>query len=131
MRTCRYLLMLTVVLGLATAFGLAKSPDQSAGKSANITITATTATPDGQLQPGVYKMTLLNAATAPEVAFYKGNKLICKCPVKLETLPNRAAYTEMFVETGSNGTRILKTVSVGGWTQKVIFSEAAAPGSGR
>lgn len=130
--TCRYMLMFAVVLGLTTGLGLAKSADKStAGKSANIVITSTTATPDGELQPGTYKMTLLNATGAPQVAFYQGKKLICKCPVKIEILPTKAAYTQLFVETVSKGTRMLRTVSIGGWAEKVIFSEATAPGAGR
>jgi len=129
--TLKHALMFAIVLALAAGLGLAKSGDQSEVKSANITVTSLTATPDGQLQPGTYKMTLLNASTAsPEVAFYKGKKLICKCPVKIETLPTKAPYTQLFVET-ANGTRQLRTVSIGGWTEKVIFSEATAAGSGR
>jgi hypothetical protein len=127
----KYMLMFAITLGLAASLGLAKSPDKSATKSADIVITTATATPDGQLQPGTYKMTLLNELTAPEVAFYKGNKLICKCPVKIQTLPAKASATALLVETGPNGTRILKTVSIGGWTEKVIFSQAGAPGTGR
>lgn len=129
--TCRYMLMFAVILSLAAGLGLAKSPGQSNSKSANITITTATATPDAQLKPGTYKMTLTNAATAPEVAFYQGKKLVCKCPVKIETLPTKAASTQLFVETSPNGTRVLRTISVGGWTEKVIFSEASGPGAGR
>lgn len=130
-RTCRYTLMIAVIVALAASLGLAKSADQSTSKSANIVITAVTATPDAQLQPGTYKMTLMNAATKPEVAFYQGKKLVCKCPVKIETLPTKASATELFVETSPNGTRVLKTVSIGGWTEKVVFSEATGPGAGR
>jgi hypothetical protein len=129
--TLKHVLMAAIVLALATGLGLAKSADQSQVKSANITVTTLTATPDGQLQPGTYRMELLNASTAsPEAAFYKGKKLICKCPVKVETLPTKAPYTQLLVEV-SNGTRVLRTVSIGGWTEKVVFSEATAPGSGR
>lgn len=129
--TCKHMLMFAIVVALTTGLGLAKSANKSEEKSANITITTLTATPDGQLQPGTYKMTLLNASTAsPEVAFYKGKKLICKCPVKIETLPTKAPYTQLFVESNSSGTRLLRTVSIGGWTEKVVFSEATAPGSG-
>jgi len=129
--TSKHVLMFAIVLALATGLGLAKPTDKSQEKSANIIVTTLTATPDGQLQPGTYRMTLLNASTAsPEVAFYKGKKLICKCPVKIETLPTKAPYTQLFVET-NNGTRLLRTVSIGGWTEKVVFSEATAPGSGR
>jgi hypothetical protein len=130
--TCKHVFMFAIVLALATGLGLAKSDNKSDQKSANITITTLTATPDGQLQPGTYRMELLNASTAtPEVAFYQGKKLICKCPVKIETLPTKAAYTQLFVETNATGTRLLRTVSIGGWSEKVIFSEATAPGSGR
>lgn len=130
-RTCRYTLMLAVVVVLASSLGLAKSADKSTTKSANIMITAVTATPDAELQPGTYTMKLLNATTAPEVEFYQGKKLVCKCPVKIETLPQKAVSTELFVETNTQGTRVLKTVSIGGWTEKVIFSEASGPGAGR
>jgi len=123
--------MFAVIAILATSLGLAKSADKSTTKSANILITVVTATPDSQLQPGTYRMTLTNATTAPEVAFYKGKKLVCKCPVKIETLPTKAAATELFVETSPNGTRVLRTISIGGWTEKVVFSEATAPGAGR
>jgi hypothetical protein len=123
--TCKYVLMFAVVLTLAAGLGVAKSGD----KSTNIVITTTTLTPDGQLQPGTYRMTLLNGSTTPEVAFYQGGKLICKCPVKIETLPVKAAYTQLLVEPTSKG-RLLKTVTVGGWTEKVVFPEATTPGAG-
>lgn len=130
-RTCRYTLMFAVIVALASGLGLAKSADKSTSKSASIIITAVTATPDAELQPGTYRMTLLNATTAPEVEFYQGNKLVCKCPVKIETLPQRAEATALFVETSANGTRVLRTISIGGWTEKVIFSEATGTGAGR
>lgn len=126
--TFKYVLMFAAVVALATGLGMAKPSD----KSANIIITSVTVTPDGgQLQPGTYKMTLLNESTAPEVAFYKGNKLVCKCPVKVENMPTKAPYAQMLVETADDGTRMLKTINVGGWTQKVVFSQAAAPGAAR
>ncbi|HEV3279109.1 MAG TPA: hypothetical protein VG860_20125 [Terriglobia bacterium] len=125
---CKYVLMFAVAIVVATGLGMAKPSE----KSADITITAVTVTPDGgQLQPGMYKMTLLNASTAPEVAFYKGKKLICKCPVRVENLPTKAGYTEMLVETATDGTRMLKTLSVGGWTEKVIFAQTGGAGAGR
>jgi hypothetical protein len=129
--TGKYVLTLMAVVALTAALGLAKSGEKTASKSASIDITAATATPDGLLQPGTYKMTLFGDPAAPQVAFYKGNKLVCKCPVKIETLPAKADYTQLLVEKGANGTRILKTVSIGGWTEKVVFSEASAAGAGR
>ena len=125
-------LMFVAVMGLATGLAVAKSADKAANKSTNILITTATATPDGMLQPGTYKMTLFNEAGMPQVAFYKGNKLICKCPVTIENLPTKAESTQLLVESGDNGMRVLKTIAVGGWTEKVIFPEAPAPaGSGR
>jgi hypothetical protein len=128
---CKYALTLMAVFALTVGLGFAKSGDKSGSKSASIDITSPTSTPDGVLQPGTYKFTLFNDPAAPQVAFYKGNKLVCKCPVKLETLPAKADYTQLLVEKGTNGIRLLKTVSIGGWTEKVVFPEAPASGAGR
>ena len=114
---------------LALSAGLAVAKP-NANKRVGVTITQVTNMPDGgQLKPGSYQMELLNDASAPQVAFYQNNKLVCKCPVKLENASSKIQYTKMLYDLGG-GTRVLKSLSVAGWTQVVVFSGSAGSGSG-
>jgi hypothetical protein len=113
---------------LTTGLALAKP---KTNKAVDVTLTAVTTMPDGaQLQPGDYRMTLLSDSSAPQVAFCRQGKLVCKCPVKLENNSAKAAVTQLLFGVTASGAHVLQTVTVKGWTQLLIFSTPAAPGAG-
>ncbi|HUI44198.1 MAG TPA: hypothetical protein VL523_19705 [Terriglobia bacterium] len=127
----KYGLMLGVVLALATSLGWTKANDNSAAnKTATVNISVVTTMPDGALlQPGTYKMTFFADQKAPEVAFYKNGKLICKCPVKIESMP-KPDYTRLEYTTGENDTHTLTGLAIGGWEQKLVFGKGDAENAG-
>ena len=126
MTTYKRLLMAAVVLTLTAGLALAKDKPTS---STSVTLTAVTTMPDGaQLKPGDYKLTLLNDSSAPQVELYKDGKLVCKCPVKIQNNPTKAAVTRLLFGVTSGGEHILQTIEVRGWTQLLVFSEPKAPG---
>lgn len=121
------ILLVVTLLALSASFCIAKP---NANKRVGVTITQATTMPDGgQLKPGTYQMELLNDASAPQVAFYQNNKLVCKCPVKLENATSKIPFTKMLYDLAS-GTRVLKSLEVQGWTQVVVFAGSAGAGSG-
>jgi len=124
---CKSLLIFAVTATLTASLAMAQS---SKNKPVDVTLTAVTVMPDGaQLQPGDYRMTLLNDSATPQVEFYQKGKLVCKCPVKIENTPAKSPQTQMLYNVKPDGTRVLQSVRVRGWTQALIFSSPAAPGA--
>ena len=124
--TRRAVLALTL---LALSAGLCLAGKPNASKRTTVTLTTVTIMPDGaQLQPGDYRMELLNDSAAPQVAFYKHNKLLCKCPVKLESAANKPEFTQALYDIRGNGTRVLRSLSVAGWSEILVFSGPGAAG---
>ena len=120
--------MLATVMLLALSAGLALAKPNTT-KRATVTLATVTLMPDGaQLQPGDYRLELLNDSSAPQVAFYRDGKLVCKCPVKLENAPRKIAFTKAFYNVGSQGTHTLTTLEIGGWNQVLVFSGQPASG---
>jgi hypothetical protein len=126
--TCRCTLMLTLVLVLTAGLALAKP---NGNKRVSVTLTTVTVMPDGaQLQPGNYRMELLNDSSTPQVAFYQNNKLVCKCPVKVQNAPSKIPFTKLLYDIGADGSHILNTLEVGGWNQVLVFSGHGPSGTG-
>lgn len=125
---CKYGFALGVLLVLAGTLGWAAAKE----KAADVDFAFLTTLPEGkQLQAGPYRVTLLNETTSPEVAFYKGHKLVCKCPVKLEDVGGTISQTELRYEKAADNNQLLKSIMIKGWTQKIVFPSPAAAGSGR
>jgi hypothetical protein len=115
----KLVLLVSVVSLLAASPALAKTKEQSARIS--IAFAATMA--DGtQLQPGSYKVTLLNETGSPHIVFYKNGKLVCKCPVKLEDTGTKIPVTLISYDQNADKTQRITTIEIGGWTQRVILS---------
>jgi len=115
----KLVLLVSVVSLLAASPALAKTKEQSARIS--IAFAATMA--DGtQLQPGSYKVTLLNETGSPHIVFYKNGKLVCKCPVKLEDTGTKIPVTLISYDQNTDKTQRITTIEIGGWTQRVILS---------
>lgn len=125
--TYKHVLIAALTLTLTAGFALAKP---KANKTVDVTLIAATTMPDGvQLQPGDYRMTVLNDSSAPQVEFYRNGKLVCKCPVKIETAASKAPATQLLIDVTDSGAHLLRSVTVGGSTQLVVFSTATTPGA--
>jgi hypothetical protein len=115
--TSKGTLALAVILLFTAGLALSKTNIKSVG----VTLTAVTVMPDGtQLQPGTYRMELLSDSSSAQVAFYKNDKLVCKCPVKLESAMEKVPANRMLFEVG-NGTHVLRTLEIPGWSQMLVF----------
>jgi hypothetical protein len=111
-------LLVSVVALLAASVTLGKTKEQSAPVSLAFAVTLADGT---QLQPGSYKVTLLSETGSPHIVFYKGGKLVCKCPVKLEDAGTKIPFTQISYDQGADKTRRITTMEIAGWTQKVIL----------
>jgi hypothetical protein len=125
--TYKRVLIATLTMTLSVGFALAKP---KANKTVNVTLVAVTTMPDGaQLEPGDYRIAVFDDPAAPQVEVYRHGKLVCKCPVKIENAPAKAETTQLIFDVPKSGAHILKTVAIGGSTQRLIFSASSAPGA--
>jgi hypothetical protein len=101
----------------------------SSRKSGSIDLVYVTKIPDGPtLQPGTYRVTLLNASSAPDVGFYQGGKLIGQAPVELVDQAKKISQTEVLTNTRPNHPSMLTEIDLSGWTQKLMFETSHAMG---
>jgi len=98
----------------------------SARKSADVDFTQTTKVPNGPtLQPGTYKVALLNSdASAAEVGFYRGDKLVGEAAVRLVDQGNKIRETEVYANIQDDHSQLVTEMDLSGWTEKVIFSQS-------
>jgi hypothetical protein len=113
------------LLFLATvAFAGFPRHSHSSTKSATIQVTDTTRVPDGPtLQPGTYKVTLLNGSGAPALGFYQQGSLVGQAPVKLVDQGKKIDQTEIQSNRENDGTGVMTELDLSGWTQKITFGQ--------
>jgi hypothetical protein len=98
-------------------------------KSARVDIVGVTKVPGGpMLQPGTYRVTLLNTSSVPEIGFYQEGKLVGQAPVKLVDQAKKISQTELLTNTEPNRTNVLSEMDLSGWTQKLMFETSTAMG---
>jgi len=114
----KLVLLASIVALLVASVTLAKTKEQSAPISLAFAVTLADGT---QLQPGSYKVTLLSETSSPHIVFYKGGKLICKCPVKLEDVRTKIPFTQISYDQSADKTHRITTMQIAGWTQTVIL----------
>ena len=99
----------------------------SSRKSADIDFVKITKVPDGPtLEPGTYKVVLLNASGTPEVGFYQDGKLIGQAPVKLVDQGKKFQQTEVDASILDDHSELITEMRLSGWTEKVIFNGSDA-----
>jgi hypothetical protein len=121
-----------VLFTAAMAFAGFPGHHTSAQKSADVDFAETTKVPNGPtLEPGTYKVALLNESSAPEVGFYQGGKLVGQAPVKLVEQGQKIRQTQVSSNLVDSNTRVLNEMDFSGWTQKIVFGGSSAnSGSG-
>jgi hypothetical protein len=75
-----------------------------------------------EIQPGNYKITLMDDSTSPKVGFYQNGKLVAETSARLVSEPNKSQQTEIYYNTQGQDSHVVTEVEVSGWTQKVVFS---------
>lgn len=117
--TCKLAILVGIFLLLTGSLTFARSKE----KSAQVNLAFTTTLADGTtLPPGDYKVTLLNPAGAAQIVFYKGAKLLCKCPVKVEDAGTKISTTRIFYQASADNTHRITAMEIGGWTEKVTLN---------
>ncbi len=109
------------LLLLVASLASAKFPSlgKSTVKSVDLEITRATRVGSGpELQPGSYKVSLVNSPGSPEVAFYRNGKLIAQAPVKLVDEVKKNQQTE--IESNTE-THELVQMRLKGWNQTFVF----------
>jgi hypothetical protein len=128
-------ILATTALALFTtgmAFAGFPGHHPSAQRSADVDFTETIKVPNGPtLEPGTYKVALLNESSAPEVGFYQGGKLVGQAPVKLVDQGKKIRQTEFSSNLVDSHTRVITEMDFSGWTEKIVFGGSSADsGSG-
>jgi hypothetical protein len=123
MKVTRKVALLVSIIALIVSVMLGKTKEQTAPVSLAFAVTLADGT---QLQPGPYKVSLLSETSSPQIVFYKGGKLVCKCPVKLEDMGTKIPFTQIFYDQAADQTHRITVMQIAGWTQKVILSGSGA-----
>jgi hypothetical protein len=133
-RASKSILATTAVVLFSTGVALAGFPGHhsAAGRSANVDFTETVQVPNGPtLQPGTYRVTLLNDSSASEIEFYRDGKLVGQAPVKLVDQGTKIRETQVFGDLQNDRSERVTEMDFSGWTQKVFFGQpGATSGSG-
>ncbi|HUI41438.1 MAG TPA: hypothetical protein VL523_05670 [Terriglobia bacterium] len=72
------------------------------------------------LQPGAYRVAVVNASNSPELAFYLNRKQVGEMPVKLVSEPAKISETEIHYDAANNS-HVLTEIDLRGWNQKLMF----------
>ena len=126
-----------VLLATGTAFARFPGHGHSSQKSGSIDVTQTTRVPNGPtLEPGTYKVTLINGSTTPEVEFRRtaklsdgwsqDGKLVGQAPVKLVDQDKKIDQTQFEATKQDDGTWVMDEIDLSGWTQKITFGASGA-----
>lgn len=79
-----------------------------------------------EIQPGNYKMTLMDDSNTPKVGFYQNGKLVAETSAKLVSEPEKSQQTEIFYNHQGKKDETVTQVQISGWTQKLVFSNSNA-----
>ncbi len=111
------------LLLFAAALATAKFPSlgKSTSKSVRVDISSVANFGNGvELQPGSYKLTVVDGSNPPEVAFYNNGKLVAQVPARLVDEGKKAKQTE--VESNID-THSITEIRPQGWTQRIVFGD--------
>jgi hypothetical protein len=130
-RVPKSILTIMAVVSFTSSLAFAGFPGNHhhSQKSASVDIADITKIPGGPtLQPGTYRVTLLNPSSVPEVGFYQAGKLVGQAPVKLVDQGKKISETEVRTNAGPNHTNVLTEMDLSGWTHKLVFQTSNAMG---
>ncbi len=109
-------------IGVATAAVLLLTLGLAVAKTKNVNIDQRSKLASGTiLEAGTYKVEILEQTSKPEAAFYRGNKLVARAPVKLEAQPKKAPYTMIYFVNSENPPKITG-IKLKGSSEMIVFS---------
>jgi hypothetical protein len=125
-RVIRFGLTLAAALVIATSLSFAGGGRFGFGKSStkSVSVTLDKATKlnnDTVLQPGEYTVKFPDSTQSPEVEFYTDGKLAAKAQAKVETQPQKNAYTSM--ELGGENGDVMVAINPDGLPERLVFNE--------
>lgn len=95
-------------------------PNKSANKSAGVQIVEQARLGNGpELQPGDYRVTLVENSNSTEVAFYRNGKLVAQVPVQVVDGGNKFSETEVHSNTDTHS---ITEIRLKGWSQRLVFT---------
>ncbi len=112
------------ILLFAAALATAKFPSlgKSTSKSVHVDISSVVNIGNGvELQPGTYKMTVMDGLNPPEVAFYNNGELVAQIPARLGDEGKKANQTEI---VSNINTHSITEIRPQGWTQSIVFGDS-------
>jgi hypothetical protein len=109
---------LTSGVSSAKIWGQRKPTNQSAG----VAFSSVVRLPGGALlEPGSYKMQLVNESTSPEVEFYKDGRLVARSQAKVVSESQKNKLTSVCTDRSADGA-ILTEIRPAGWNKRVVFA---------
>ncbi|MBI4165834.1 MAG: hypothetical protein HY508_08885 [Acidobacteria bacterium] len=75
-----------------------------------------------EIQPGSYKVDVLNNQPTPEVVFYRGKEVVARTPAKLVELPRKSDQTQIHSKMEGDS-RLITEIRLEGWKEKLLFDE--------
>ena len=117
-------LLFAAALATAKFPSLGKSTSKSTSKSVHVDISSVANFGNGvELQPGSYKLTVVDGSNPLEVAFYNNGKLVAQVAARLVDEGKKANQTE--IESNID-THTITEIRPQGWTQGIVFGDGNA-----
>jgi hypothetical protein len=108
---------------IAASLAGARGHDRSRPKSADVDVPYSATIPNGPtLQPGSYKIELVNDSTSAKVDFYQNGALVAEAPVELVDTGSKFSQTEVYYYNPDNSTRVMTQIDLKGETQKAMLA---------
>ncbi len=114
-RAIRQVLLTVMLVGVSAAITLAK----------NVQVSDPARLGNGpELQPGTYRIELINNQDGSECLFYKGRNLVVRVPTKVIQEAQKSPHTALHSEIIDNG-RVITQIRVEGWKEALLFERPA------
>jgi hypothetical protein len=77
------------------------------------------------LNPGSYRVVVINDSSTPKVAFYQGSKQVAETPVRLVPVSKKNSETQVIYDQSHKNSNVLTEIDLDGWNQNMVFHQTA------
>ena len=77
------------------------------------------------LDPGSYRVVVMNDSSQPKVAFYQGHRQVAEASVKLVSVPKKNSETQIIYDQSHKNSNVVTEIDLDGWNQNMVFSKTA------
>ena len=113
---------------LGAAMAVALSAGLAAAKTSTVEFSSRAKLGNGPvIDPGSYRVVLMNDSSKPEVALYQGGKQVAQVPVKIVSVPKKNSETEVIYDQTHTNPTVVTEIDLSGWNQNLVFPQSATP----